>query len=127
MEPVAIVSILALLVYLYFALNVGLGRAKYEVEAPAISGHPEWERLFRVQQNTLEQLIVFLPAIWLCATFVNPEVAAGLGLVFVVGRLLYGAAYVKEPSTRTAGFITGFLANMAMLLSGLVGAILELV
>lgn len=127
MEPVAIVSVLALLVYMYFSLNVGLGRAKFEVEAPAISGHPEWERLFRVQQNTLEQLIVFLPAIWLCATFVDPKVAAGLGLVFVIGRLLYGAAYVKEPGTRTAGFITGFLANVAMLLSGLVGAILELV
>jgi glutathione S-transferase len=126
MEPVVVVTVLALIVYMYFSFNVGLSRAKYGVEAPAVSGHPEWERMFRVQQNTVEQLIIFLPAIWLCGSFANPMLAAGLGLVFVVGRLLYGAAYVKEPSTRTIGFLTGFLANVAMLLSGLGGAVLEL-
>ncbi len=124
MELVAIVTALALFEYLFFSFRVGMGRGKYGVDAPAVTGHPEWERLFRVQQNTLEQLIVFLPSLWLCATFVNEGVAAGLGGVFLIGRLLYAAAYVKDPSSRTAGFVTGFLASLALLLSGLIGAIL---
>ena len=127
MEAVAIVTVLALAEYLFFAFRCGMARAKYEVEAPATTGHPEWERLFRVQQNTLEQLIVFLPALWLCASFVSPWIAAGIGTVFLVGRLVYSAAYLKEPSTRTVGFVTGFLANVAMLFLGLGGAILDLV
>ena len=127
MELVAIVTVLALVEYLFFAFRVGTSRAKYGVEAPAITGSPEWERLFRVQQNTLEQLIVFLPALWLCASYVGPGIAAGIGLVFLVGRVFYSAGYVKDPASRTAGFVAGFLANVALLLSGLVGAILDLV
>ena len=127
MEPVAIVTVLALAEYLFFAFRVGMSRAKYEVVAPATTGNAEWERMFRVQQNTLEQLIVFLPALWLCAIFVGAWIAAGIGTLFLIGRLLYSAAYVKDPPTRTAGFVTGFLANVAMLLLGLGGAVLELV
>ena len=126
MESVAIVTVLALIEYLFFGFRAGAARGKFGVEAPATTGHPEWERLFRVQQNTLEQLIVFLPALWLCATYVNAGVAAGLGVVYLIGRLVYAAAYVKDPASRTAGFVTGFLANVALLLSGAVGALLEL-
>lgn len=123
MEPVAIVTALALMEYLFFAFKVGMSRAKFGVEAPAVSGNEEWERFFRVQQNTVEQLIVFLPALWICATFVGANVAAGIGVVFLVGRIVYFRAYTRDPGSRGTGFLIGFLANVALLLVGLVGAV----
>ncbi len=86
MELPAIVTLVALLEYMFFAYRVGMSRAKYGVDAPATSGHPEWERLFRVQQNTMEQLVVFLPALWIFALFVSPSLGAAIGLLFVIGR-----------------------------------------
>lgn len=121
MELPAIVTILALFEYMVFAFRVGLSRGKLGVEAPAISGNADWERLFRVQQNTLEQLIVFIPALWLFAYFISPMYGAGIGVVFLIGRVIYALAYVKEPGTRTLGFLSGFLATVVLLLGSLIG------
>jgi glutathione S-transferase len=126
MELPAIVTVLALLEYMVFTFRVGTSRLKYKVEAPATSGHPEWERLFRVQQNTLEQLIVFLPGLWLFSIYVSPTVGAGIGLFFLVGRMLYFTSYVRDPKSRTVGFLLGFLSNAALVLGGLGGAIRNL-
>ncbi|MFK7887859.1 MAG: MAPEG family protein [Gammaproteobacteria bacterium] len=123
MEPVAIVTALILLQYFYFSISVGAARGRTGVSAPATSGHPEFDRYFRVQQNTLEQLIIVLPSLWLFGTYVDARIAAGLGLVFIVGRFIFARAYVNDPAKRTIGFVTGFFATAILLLGGLGGAV----
>lgn len=126
MEYVAIVLALVLLQYTFFAFQVGMARGKYSVDAPAVTGHEVFERYYRVQQNTLEQLIVFVPAIFLFAVYVHALTAAGLGLVFFIGRLLYFKSYISEPKSRGIGFMLTFLPSQILLVGGLVGAVIKL-
>ena len=123
MEFVAVVILVALVEYMFFGLATGQARQKYEVPAPATTGNPIFERTLRVQQNTLEQLIVFVPSIWIFATYINPLAAAVIGLVFIVGRALYSKGYVTDPEKRGTGFLVGFLANVILVLGSLVGVI----
>jgi len=123
MEWVAVVAGLVLAEYMYFSVRTALARGRYEVPAPAMTGHPAFERTYRVQANTLEQLIVFLPALWLFAYFVSPAVACVLGLAFLVGRALYGRGYVRDPAQRGPGFLIGSVATAILLFGGLVGAL----
>ncbi len=122
MEAVAIITILALGQFVLFSIQVGKMRGKHGVKAPAMSGHPEFECMCRVQQNTMEQLVAFIPALWIYAHFVNPYWAAGLGLVFIVGRFIYRAAYLNDPSKRTLGFMITFIPTAVMLVWSLVVA-----
>lgn len=126
MEIVAIVSALILIEYWVISFLVGVAREKTVVKAPAMHGAPECERASRVQQNTLEQLIVMLPAMWLFAFYVRPMIAAGLGVLFMIGRIIYFRAYLQEPSGRGLGFAIGQIAQAILLLGGLIGAILVL-
>jgi len=121
MEYVAMVILIALVEYAVFGGLVGRARGKYGVHAPAVSGHPVFERYFRVQQNTLEQLVVFVPAIWLFGTYVDATWAALLGLVFVVARVLYLVGYVKDPAKREVGFALSSISVVALLLGALWG------
>lgn len=120
MDYVIIVVALALIQYSAFGILVGRARGKYNVPAPATSGDPTFERYFRVQQNTAEQLIVFLPAIFLYSHLGNPLVAAGLGVVYLVGRLVYLRSYVADPKSRAAGFGMTFLPSAFMLVASLI-------
>jgi uncharacterized MAPEG superfamily protein len=123
MEAVSVVVGLAILEYFVFGMLVARARGAAGIEAPATTGDPNFERHFRVQQNTLEQLAIFLPSIWLFATYISANAAAGLGLVFIVGRILYLRGYVADPAKRGTGFAIGTLAQMILLLGGIGGAV----
>jgi uncharacterized membrane protein YecN with MAPEG domain len=125
MEPIAIVTALALLEYFAFGIEVARARSRAGIEAPATVGDEIFERHFRVQQNTVEQLVLFLPALWLFGYYVSPLWGAGLGLVFIVGRFLYARGYVSQPSRRGTGFAVGEVAQGLLLLGGLIGAVLS--
>jgi len=125
-EYVAIVTGLALLQAFIFAFLVGKERVNHEIAAPAISGAPEFDRAFRAHQNTVEQLVIFVPALWMFAHFVRADIAAGIGLVFVISRHIYREAYVRDPAKRSAGFSIGALAMMTLLIGGMAGAVMNL-
>jgi len=126
MEAIAIITILALLQFVWFSIQVGSMRGKHDVKAPAMSGPAEFERTLRVQQNTMEQLVVFLPSLWLYAHLVNPLWGAGIGAVFIIGRFVYRAAYLQDPAGRGLGFTIGFFATAVLLVWSLVVAVSNL-
>jgi uncharacterized membrane protein YecN with MAPEG domain len=126
MELVAIVAAGALLEYLVFVLRAGQARGRYEVAAPATHGHPLFERHLRVQENTVEQLVVFLPSLFLFGHYVSPTWGAAVGLVFIAGRALYARAYVSDPARRGPGFLLTLLSNSVLLAGALIGALLAL-
>jgi uncharacterized MAPEG superfamily protein len=120
---VTVVTVVALLLYIMMILRVGGARSRFGVSAPAMTGHDEFERHVRVQMNTLENLVVFLPGLWLFAHYWNDLVAAALGLVWIVGRVIYMVAYVRDPSSRSLGFMIQAIASITLLLGSLGGAI----
>jgi len=124
MAPVAVVTALMLIEYFAFTLMVARARVRGNVMAPAVSGDPMFERCFRVQQNTIERLIVVVPAMWMFGWYIDAPIGAGIGLVFVIGRYAYQRGYVTDPSQRGMGFGIGMLAEVTLLLGALGGATL---
>jgi glutathione S-transferase len=119
----ALVTCLAILFYFFTGIQVGKARVKFGIKVPATSGNPDFERVFRVQMNTLEWMPIFLPALWLFAIYINDALAAALGLVWIAGRVLYLTGYSQAANKRGLGF--GVQAAAAMLLwLGAFGAIL---
>jgi uncharacterized membrane protein YecN with MAPEG domain len=114
---------LALVQFLYFAIDVGRARARYGIQAPAVSGNELFERHFRVQQNTLELLVVLLPSLAMFGAYLDPRWAAGLGAVYLVGRLLYATGYVRDPKARSLGFLLSFLPIVVLLVGAIFGAV----
>ncbi len=126
-EWTTLATALALIIYLAMGVRVGGARAKYKVPAPAMHGDPMFERHFRVQLNTLESLPVFLPSMWMFALYWSDQIAAGLGVVWVLGRFIYMVSYVKDPKTRSAGFMTQALATLVLLIGAIAGAATALI
>ena len=121
---VAIVSLLALLLYFVMGARVGRGRAKYGVAAPAVTGHPDFERDYRIQMNTLEWLPIFLVSLWIFAIYWNSDlIASAIGLVWIVGRVLYLTGYARAAEARGPGFAIQALATAVLLFSALGRAI----
>ncbi|HJO24130.1 MAG: MAPEG family protein [Myxococcota bacterium] len=125
MQLVAVVIGLALMEYVWFSMRCGQVRGRSDVAAPAMSGDPEFERALRVQYNTIEQLVVFVPSMLLFGFYVDGIAAAGVGLVFILGRYLYARAYWVDPANRGPGFLLTVLSNAVLLLGGVVGAIVS--
>ena len=123
MACVNLVTLGALLEYFVFIYLVGKARADYGVKAPAITGHEMFERYFRVQQNTLELLIAFVPALWIAAQYWNPTWMAAIGAVFLIGRLLYLRGYVSDPKGRSLGFMLSAVPILVLVGAGVVGAV----
>ena len=119
----ALITLLALLVYVWNFMGAGQARGKHEIKAPATTGHPEFERKLRIQQNMLEQLIVFLPSLWIFCLTVQPLIGAILGLIFVIGRMIYSVAYAADPAKRSLGFGLGALPTIILLIGALAGVI----
>ena len=122
MPYVHIVIALALLEFFLFGVAVARARATYRVMAPATAGHEVFERYFRVQMNTLEQLVIFVPSILMFGVYVNAWLAAALGLTFIVGRAVYFAGYVRAAEGRHIGFVLSAVPNLVLLGGGLAGA-----
>jgi glutathione S-transferase len=123
MHSVALIMLLALVEFMVLGGMVGYARAKYGVKAPAITGHEVFERHFRVHYNTMEQLVVFLPSIWLFAQYISTQWAAILGTVFLVGRVLYAVGYVRHPKKRELGSLLSAAGTMPLLFGALYGVI----
>jgi uncharacterized MAPEG superfamily protein len=127
MPYVAIVTVLALLEFLWLGVRVGKARALYGIHAPATSGHDIFDRHFRVQMNTVEQLLIFLPSLWIFARYISPIWAAALGAVFIIGRAIYAVTYVRDPKSRSLGFGLTALPTLIMMIGILVWAVRALV
>jgi glutathione S-transferase len=121
----SIVTILVVLFYFFIATRVPLARRKYNVQLPAIAGHPDFERVFRVHQNTLEWMPTFLPPLWLCAIYLSDVGAAALGLVWIIGRAIYYVGYVREVKGRLPGFFIQSMACFLLIVGAIVGMVMR--
>ncbi len=119
----AAVTVLAVLLSLYTSFLVGRMRSKHGVKAPAVTGAPEFERAYRVQMNTLEQFVLFLPLLWIATALpvVVAYLAPALGLIWVAGRVLYMRGYMVDPAKRGVGFSIGAAAVLGLLLLSILG------
>jgi uncharacterized membrane protein YecN with MAPEG domain len=115
----ALVTLAALVLYLALGINVGRARHSSGIEAPATTGDPTLERAFRVHYNTLEWLPIVLGALWVTALYWSDALAASLGAVWIVGRIVYARAYMADPAKRGTGFGIQALATLALLLAAL--------
>jgi len=122
-----IITLLAALQFVVFGFLVGVARNKGDVKAPAVSGDDNFERRFRVHYNTLEQLVVFYPGLWSFGLFVSMNIAAILGVIYLLGRVLYSVQYASNPDSRGPGFGLSVLPIYVLLLGGIVGVVLELI
>lgn len=123
----ALITVLGLIVYFVTIINVGRARAKYKVSPPAMTGEPNFERVLRVQQNTLEQLILFVPTLWLFSIYVSPLWGSVIGGVWVLGRIVYAWGYYQAAEKRIPGFALSSLSTMALIVGSLVGIISSLI
>ena len=123
----ALVTCLAVAFFFFTTTQVSRARAAFGIKAPATSGHPDFERVFRVQMNTLEWMPIFLPALWLFAIYINDAAAAALGAVWIIGRLMYWNGYKQAANKRSMGFAVQATAGFVLWLGALGMAVWRMV
>ncbi|WP_244533000.1 MAPEG family protein [Geitlerinema sp. PCC 9228] len=116
----------SLLVYYVLTLNVGRARAKYQIKPPQTTGNPNFERVLRVQQNTIEQMLMFLPALWIFSNYVSSMWGAILGSIWIIGRIVYAIGYYQAAEKRGLGFGITSLSTLVLLVGALVGVSLSI-
>ena len=126
MQIIDLVALLAIFQFLFFGYSVGTQRRESGLKAPAMTGHDGFERMYRVQMNTMECLVAFLPALYVASKYWPVLLIAPIGAIYLVGRILYWKAYVAEPSSRVLGFVLSILSIVALCVLALLGAILGL-
>jgi uncharacterized MAPEG superfamily protein len=126
MHYVELVAVLALLQMIFFMMLTGAARGKANLKAPATSGDEHYERMYRVQMNTIESMVIFLPALYLAGKHWSAISVAGIGLVFIIARFIYWRAYIANPARRSLGFGLSMLSTLALVILSLVGIILSL-
>lgn len=125
MEWINLVALLALVQYLLFGALVGRARGKYGVHAPATTGNEVFERYYRVQMNTLELIVVLLPAMWIASAYWDPRWVAAAGAVYLIGRIVYLRAYARDPGSRALGFVLSAAPISVLLVAALIGVLLN--
>jgi glutathione S-transferase len=121
----AIVTLLVVLFYFFVATRVAAAHGRFNVKLPAVSGHPDFERVYRVQMNTLEWAPIMLPLLWLCAIYFSDLAAAGLGLIWLAGRIVYYVGYTRAVEKRVPGFFIQSTACLLLLLGAIVGLVMR--
>ncbi len=122
MNYINIIAVLAVFQLVIFSILVGRARVLYAIKAPAVSGHEMFERIYRVQMNTLEQLVTFLPALFIAGKYWPEMYVAAVGVIYLLGRVIYWRSYMAAAS-RGLGFGLSMLPTLALLLASLVGAV----
>jgi uncharacterized membrane protein YecN with MAPEG domain len=123
----ALVTLLAIAFYLFVTINVSRARSRTGIKVPATSGHPDFERAFRIQANTLEWMPIVLPSLWLFAIYIGDAIAAGIGAVWVIGRVIYFIGYSKAAAKRGPGFLIQALAALTLWVGALGAVVVRLV
>jgi uncharacterized membrane protein YecN with MAPEG domain len=123
MNLIDLIALLAILQLFVFSMLVGRARGRYGVKAPAMTGHDVFERTHRVHMNSLELIVVFLPALYLAARHSSTTLAAVCGVVYLIGRVVYATAYIKSPASRSLGFILSSAPVTALIIAALIGLV----
>jgi glutathione S-transferase len=128
MPPIlpSLVTALAVLLYVVLSVNVSRARGRYNIPAPAMTGDPAFERVFRVHHNTLEQLVVFLPSLWLFSYFVSPVWGGWIGFLWILACIFYAWSYYRAAASRGPGFIISMICSLVLLLGSIGGMLIAI-
>jgi glutathione S-transferase len=122
-----LVTLLALALYFWTGIEVARARGKYGVKAPAMTGNADFERVVRVQANTLEWMPLFLASLWLFALYWPAWIAAIIGVVWIIGRFMYMQGYIAAADKRSMGFSVQGVAVIVLFAGALVGAVMQII
>jgi glutathione S-transferase len=122
----ALITLLTMILLIAVSVQVGSARAKYKIAAPATTGNPDFERIFRVQMNTNEAVLMFLPALWLFAMYSSPTWAGVLGVIWLAGRVWYAIGYTSAAAKRGGGFGVSLGASSILIVGAIIGVVMKI-